>query len=162
MFYSRPLLSIFRRTARLLTISDEYIPRAFTVKSTTGLAGVAVEPLWKPKLLAAAAELQAFLTTSDIPPESTYYNVTMTLVKRINYGVKECQDDWCTLEKKFFWGWPVEYILQVTRDGAEVERVALLGARSGAGEARQSRGPEHRQGGGRLQHAVGAGRPRGL
>lgn len=114
MFCSRSLLGVFRSTARLLTISDEYIPRAFPVKSTTGLAGVAVEPLWKPKLLAAASELQAFLATSDIPPESTYYNVTMTLVKRINYGVKECQDDWCTLEKKFFWGWPVEYILQVT------------------------------------------------
>ncbi|KPA85866.1 putative mitochondrial NDUFA5/B13 subunit [Leptomonas pyrrhocoris] len=114
MFYARSLLGVFRNTSRLLTISDEYIPRAFPVKSTTGLAGVAVEPLWKPKLLAAASELQAFLTTSDIPPESTYYNVTMTLVKRINYGIKECQDDWCTLEKKFFWGWPVEYILQVT------------------------------------------------
>ncbi|CAJ1034267.1 hypothetical protein, conserved [Leishmania lindenbergi] len=114
MFYSRCLLGAFCSTTRLLTISDEYIPRAFPVKSTTGLAGVAVEPLWKPKLLAAASELQAFLHTSDIPPESTYYNVTMTLVKRINYGIKECQDDWCTLEKKFFWGWPVEYILQVT------------------------------------------------
>ncbi|EPY31984.1 hypothetical protein STCU_00090 [Strigomonas culicis] len=114
MFKSRTLLSLFSRTSVLLTVSDEYIPRAFPVKATTGLAGVAVEPLWKPKLLAASAELQSFLMTSDIPPESTYYHVAMTLVKRINYGVKECQDDWCTLEKKFFWGWPVEHILQVT------------------------------------------------
>lgn len=106
--------SIFRRTNVYRMVSDEYIPRAFPVKATTGLAGVAVEPLWKPKLLAAASELQAFLKSSDIPPESTYYNVAMTLVKRVNYGIKECKDDWCTLEKKFFWGWPVEYILQVT------------------------------------------------
>ncbi|KAH9597428.1 hypothetical protein LSM04_005195 [Trypanosoma melophagium] len=111
---SHPLRTALRCTVVLRTISDEYIPRAFPVKSTTGLAGVAVEPLWKPKLLAAAAELQAFLTTSDIPPETTYYNIAMTLVKRINHGVKECQDDWCTLEKRYFWGWPVEYILQVT------------------------------------------------
>lgn len=111
---SRIWLAAFRASPRLLTISDEYIPRKFPVKATTGLAGIAVEPLWKPKLLAAAAELKAFLTTSDIPPESTYYNVAMTLVKRVNYGVSECQDDWVTLEKKYFWGWPVEYILQVT------------------------------------------------
>lgn len=111
---SRVLQHLFAASRRRLVISDEYIPRAFPVKSTTGLAGVSVEPLWKPKLLAAAAELQAFLTTSDIPPETTYYNVTMTLVKRINYAVKTCGDDWNTLEKKFFWGWPVEYVLQVT------------------------------------------------
>ncbi|CBH15429.1 hypothetical protein, conserved [Trypanosoma brucei gambiense DAL972] len=111
---SQFLLSGLRPTAILMTISDEYIPRAFPVKSTTGLAGIAVEPLWKPKLLAAASELQAFLTSSDIPPESTYYNIAMTLVKRVNHGIKECQDDWCTLEKRYFWGWPVEYILQVT------------------------------------------------
>ncbi|KAG8345062.1 hypothetical protein ERJ75_001337600 [Trypanosoma vivax] len=108
------LRGVFHRTSVLRTISDEYIPRAFPVKSTTGLAGIAVEPLWKPKLLAAASELQAFLTSSDIPSESTYYNIAMTLVKRINHGIKECQDDWCTLEKRYFWGWPVEYILQVT------------------------------------------------
>nr|CCC93584.1 conserved hypothetical protein [Trypanosoma congolense IL3000] len=114
MRQSQVLLNAFRRTAALLTISDEYIPRAFPVKSTTGLAGIAVEPLWKPKLLAAASELQGFLTSSDIPPESTYYNIAMTLVKRINHGIRECQDDWCTLEKRYFWGWPVEYILQVT------------------------------------------------
>lgn len=103
-----------RNSRTLLTISDEYIPRAFPVKATTGLAGVAVEPLWKPKLLAAAAELEAFLKSSDIPPETTYYNIAMTLVRRVKGGVKECADDWCTLEKKYFWGWPVEYILQVT------------------------------------------------
>lgn len=103
-----------RATAPLLAISDDYIPRAFPVKATTGLSGVAVEPLWKPKLLAAAAELESFLHTSDIPPESTYFNVTMTLVKRIKYGIKECGDDWVTIEKRYFWGWPVEYILQVT------------------------------------------------
>lgn len=114
MIASRVLRSLFQRTPALLVISDEYIPRAFPVKSTTGLAGVAVEPLWKPKLLAAAAELQAFLVSSDIPPETTYYNITMTLIKRINYSIKECGDDWCTIEKKYFWGWPVEYILQVT------------------------------------------------
>ena len=72
--FSRSLPQLFRATLALRTISDEYIPRAFPVKSTTGLAGVAVEPLWKPKLLAAAAELEAFLKTSDIPSETTYYN----------------------------------------------------------------------------------------
>lgn len=112
--FSRSLPQLFRATLALRTISDEYIPRAFPVKSTTGLAGVAVEPLWKPKLLAAAAELEAFLKTSDIPSETTYYNIAMTLVRRIKGGINECQDDWVTLEKKYFWGWPVEYILQVT------------------------------------------------
>ena len=108
------VLGMLRPTAAKLAISDEYIPRAFPVKATTGLAGVSVEPLWKPKLLAAASELKAFLHSSDIPPESTYFNVTMTLIKRIEFGIKECEDDWVTLEKRYFWGWPVEYILQVT------------------------------------------------
>lgn len=105
---------LFKRTPVALTISDEYIPRSFPVKATTGLAGISVEPLWKPKLLAAAAELQAFMKNSDIPPESTYYNITMTLIKRIVKGIELCGDDWMTLEKQFFWGWPVEYMLQVT------------------------------------------------
>lgn len=105
---------LVRPTRPLRTISDEYIPRNFPVKATTGFAGLSVEPLWKPKLLAAAAELQAFLKSSDIPPDSTYYNVTMTLVKRIYASVDECGDDWMTIEKKYFWGWPIEYILQVT------------------------------------------------
>ncbi|CCW68807.1 unnamed protein product [Phytomonas sp. Hart1] len=114
MLQTHRLLSLLRRTFVCKMISDEYIPRAFPVKVTTGLSGISVEPLWKPKLLAAASELHAFLITSDIPPESTYYNITLTLIKRINHGIKECQDDWCTLEKKYFWAWPVEYILQVT------------------------------------------------
>lgn len=104
-----PLL--FRATCRLLTISDEYIPRSFPLKATTGLTGVSVEPLWKPKLMAASSELEAFLKASDIPPETTYYNAAMVLVKRVNHGIKMCGDDWVTIEKKYFWGWPVEFIL---------------------------------------------------
>jgi hypothetical protein len=104
----------FRRTPPRLWISDEFIPRSFPVKATTGLSGIPVEPLWKPKLLAAAAELNAFMKTSDIPPESTYYNITMTLIKRIHKGCEACGDDWMTLEKTYFWGWPVEYVLQIT------------------------------------------------
>jgi hypothetical protein len=107
-------LRLMRRTPSLFIISDEYIPRNFPVKATTGLAGISVEPLWKPKLLACAAELQAFVKSSDIPPESTYYNITLTLTKRIFKGIEMCGDDWMTLEKTFFWGWPVEYILQIT------------------------------------------------
>jgi hypothetical protein len=107
-------LAPLRRTRPLRTISDEYIPRAFPVKATTGLSGVNVEPMWKPKLLAAAAELEGFLKTSDIPPETTYYNVSMTLVKRVKAGIRECGDDWVTLERKYFWGWPVEHILNLT------------------------------------------------
>ena len=114
MFRQSATRFALRRTGLMLTISDDYIPRKFPVKTTTGLVGISVEPLWKPKLLAAAAELQAFMKQSDIPPESTYYNITMTLVKRIVKGVEMCGDDWMTLEKTFFWGWPVEYILQVT------------------------------------------------
>lgn len=97
-----------------LPISNQNIPRKYPVKVTTGLAGLTVEPLWKPKMLAAAAELQTFLKSSDIPPDSTFYNSTMVLVKRIYAGIEECGDDWCTLEKRWFWGWPVEYILAVT------------------------------------------------
>lgn len=104
----------FKATLPLRVISDEYIPRSFPVKATTGLAGIEVEPLWKPKLLAAAAELEAFLRASDIPPESTYFNTTMVLVKRVRAGIKECGDDWMSVEKKYFWGWPVEYMLQIT------------------------------------------------
>jgi len=114
------LLRNYKNTRVLKLISDEYIPRAFPVKATTGLTGINVEPLWKPKLLAAAAELEAFLKTSDIPPESTYYNATMTLVKRINYAIKMCGDDWVTIERKYFWTWPVEYILQITWRELEV------------------------------------------
>lgn len=105
---------LMRRTPAALNISDDYIPRKFPVKTTTGLVGISVEPLWKPKLLAAAAELQAFMKNSDIPPESTYFNITMTLIKRIVKGIEICGDDWMTLEKTFFWGWPVEYVLQIT------------------------------------------------
>lgn len=105
---------MFHPTRVSLVISNEYIPRNFPVKPTTGMPGLGVEPLWKPKLLAAAAELEAFLKHSDIPPETTYYNTAMTLVKRIYGSVEECGDDWMTIEKKYWWGWPVEYILQVT------------------------------------------------
>jgi hypothetical protein len=105
--------TLFARSAPLLTISEQHIPRTYPVKATTGLSGLGVEPLWKPKLIAAAAELEAFMLNSDIPPESTYYNVTMTLVRRIFAGIEQCGDDWLTLEKKFFWGWPVEYVLQL-------------------------------------------------
>lgn len=105
---------MLQRTSAALDISKEYRPRSYPVKSSTGLVGIVVEPLWKPKLLAAAAELQAFMKNSDIPPESTYYNITMTLVKRIVKGIEMCGDDWMTLEKTFFWGWPVEYVLQIT------------------------------------------------
>lgn len=106
--------SAFAATPRLLVISETYIPRTFPVKATTGLSGIPVEPMWKAKLLSAAAELNAFLKKSDIPVESTYYNVTMTLVKRINKGIEACGDDWMSLEKTYFWGWPVEYMLHVT------------------------------------------------
>lgn len=110
--HTRPSLFI-RRSPIALTISEDFIPRSFPLKGTTGLAGVSVEPLWKPKMLAAAAELEAFMKQSDIPPESTYYNITMTLVRRIFKGIEACGDDWMTLEKTYFWGWPVEYFLQV-------------------------------------------------
>jgi hypothetical protein len=102
---------MFRATRRLQTISDEYIPRAFPVKATTGLAGYVVEPLWKPKMMAATSELEAFLKASDIPEETTFYQCSMVLVRRVNHGLKMCGDDWVTLEKKYFWGWPVEFIL---------------------------------------------------
>ncbi len=105
--------SLFTATSTRLVISEHYWPRNYPVKATTGLAGISVEPLWKPKLIAAAAELEAFMLNSDIPPESTYYNVTMTLVRRIFAGIEQCGDDWLTLEKKYFWGWPVEYVLQL-------------------------------------------------
>lgn len=104
----------FRSTTPLSIISDKYIPRTFPLKATTGLAGISVEPLWKPKLLAAATELQSFMKKSDIPPESTYYNITLTLTKRIYKGIEACGDDWMTLERTYFWGWPVEYVLQIT------------------------------------------------
>lgn len=103
-----------RATPLRYFISEDYIPRNFPLKATTGLAGVSVEPLWKPKLLAAATELEAFMKRSDIPPETTYYNITLTLTKRVFAGIEACGDDWLTLEKKYFWGWPVEYILQIT------------------------------------------------
>ena len=104
----------FRCTPLALTIADGYIPRNFPVKPTTGMAGISVEPLWKPKLIAAAHELRTFLKNSDIPPTSTYYNTTDLLCRRIFAAIEECGDDWMTIEKKYFWGWPVEYILQVT------------------------------------------------
>jgi len=118
---TRSLLSIHRTPLRLV-ISNEYQPRNFPVKATTGMAGLSVEPLWKPKLLAAAAELHAFLRHCDIPKDSTYYNITMVLVKRIYGAIDECGDDWLTLEKKYFWGWPVEYILQITWKEVDVAR----------------------------------------
>ena len=102
-----------RRTPVLLTISNEYIPRQFPLKATTGLAGISVEPLWKPKLIAAVAELEGFLKASDIPEELTYYNMTMVLVRRVKAGIEACGDDWITFEKTYFWGWPVEFVLQL-------------------------------------------------
>ena len=113
---------LFRSTCRLLTISDEYIPRACPVKATTGLAGVNVEPLWKPKLMAATAELEAFLKASDIPPETTFYQTSFVLVRRVNHGLKMCGDDWLTMEKKYFWGWPVEFILNKVWGEVETAR----------------------------------------
>ena len=106
---------MLRRCLPWRVISMEaYIPRAFPVKAATGMAGLPVEPLWKAKLLAAAAELEAFVKTSDIPKDSTYFNITMTLVKRVFKGAEVCGDDWARIEKEYFWGWPVEYVLQVT------------------------------------------------
>eukprot|EP00760_Papus_ankaliazontas_P002191 PhM_4_TR10882/c0_g1_i1/m.75461 len=108
-------LNMLRSTVALYAISEqEYIPRAFPIKATTGLAGLPVEPLWKAKLLAASTELEMFVKTSDIPKDSSYFNITMTLVKRIFKGIEVCQDDWARIEKEYFWGWPVEYILQIT------------------------------------------------
>eukprot|EP00759_Apiculatamorpha_spiralis_P040007 PhF_6_TR38694/c0_g1_i1/m.57895 len=106
---------MLRRTFARLEISNKpYIPRLFPVKASTGFAGLPVEPLWKPKLLAAAAELEAFLKTCDIPKDSTYYNVGMTLCKRVFHAMEMCGDDWARFEKEYFWGWPVEYVLQIT------------------------------------------------
>lgn len=104
---------LIRRSPFLQRIADDYIPRSFPIKATTGMAGISVEPLWKPKLLAATAELDAFLKSSDIPEEITYYNTCMVLVRRVRAGIEACGDDWLTFEKTYFWGWPVEFVLQL-------------------------------------------------
>lgn len=102
---------LFSATPKALVISQDHIPRNFPVKPLTGLSGLAVEPLWKPKLLAAAAEIEAYLKSCDIPEDSTKYQSSMMLPKRVYAAIEECGDDWMTLEKKYFWGWPVEYVL---------------------------------------------------
>jgi hypothetical protein len=113
MFATRGLQqAAFSRTAVRKMISDKYIPRKFPVKATTGIAGLSVEPLWKPKLFAATVELKAYLKQSDIPTTNTYYNTTMFLITRVLKGIEECEDDWVTIERKYFWGWPVEMMMQ--------------------------------------------------